>query len=37
MELLLLFILNLVAQKLTADRHTGTQQMVHIDSTEHCY
>jgi len=37
MELLLLFILNLVTHKLTAERHRGTQQMIHIFRTEHCY
>jgi hypothetical protein len=37
MELILLFILNLVTQNLTAERHTGTQQMIRIDRTEHCY
>jgi len=31
------FILNLVTQKLIAERHAGTQQMIHIDRTEHCY
>jgi len=36
MELLLVFILNLVTQKLTG-MHTGTQKMIHIDRTEHSY
>jgi len=36
MEHLLVFILNLLKQKLT-EMHTGTQQMIHFDRTEHCY